>query len=81
MTSTAIKSAIAAGGSQSGSLLPRAVMLILRVAACGYAASGTPDSLSGGPPSLPGPSQLTVKMRAGSGPILATVASARAGGR
>ncbi len=41
MTSTAKKSAMAAEGSQSGSLLPRTVMLILRVAACGYAASGT----------------------------------------
>jgi hypothetical protein len=41
MTSTAAKSAMAAEGSQSGSLLPLAVMLIPRVAACGYAASGT----------------------------------------
>ncbi len=41
MTSTAAKNAMAAEGSQSGSLLPRAVMLILRVAACSYAASGT----------------------------------------
>ena len=41
MTSTATKSAMAARGSQSGSLLPRAVMLILTVATCGYAASGT----------------------------------------
>jgi hypothetical protein len=47
MTSTAKKSAMAAGGSQSGSLLPRAVMFILRVAACGYAASGTARAQGG----------------------------------
>jgi hypothetical protein len=41
MTSTATKSAMPAEGSQSGSLLPLAVMLISRVAAYGYAASGT----------------------------------------
>ena len=41
MMRTAKRSATAAGGSQSGSLLPRAVMLILRVAACDYAAMGT----------------------------------------